>query len=435
MGCLEIIESVSSTKIKESLLQEFMEDPDFTQILQMTYDIRHTYGIKKIEYSPNKHSVKNWDIGTYGLLEGLTSRALSGNAATEAVVKELEQLSPSSSKLLYRVLQRDLLCGINATSINNAVSNTIYKPGYMRCSLPDQKYLDRFEWERGIYCQLKADGMFVNVNVSDAGCVLTSRRGHILPKNMCNILEKSLEKLSPNYQYHGELLVKHRSLNTVYTYNRKEGNGIINHLVKGTGKLPPEHWLSLDLWDMILSEEEDKRIYEERLEELSYLLEKKNNSLQKIETTIVRSYSEAEAWYKHWRSLGFEGAVIKNPKGLWKNGTSFDQLKVKPTKTCELIAIVMNPGKESGRNVDSFGSLLCVSECGNLAVNVAGFNDEERAEVSSNWSKYKEGVVSVKFTETIQDKRGVWSLSNPRFLEWRLEEKDTADTLVYIKKL
>jgi ATP-dependent DNA ligase len=48
-----------------------------------------------------------------------------------------------------------------------------------------------------------------------------------------------------------------------------------------------------------------------------------------VHTDVVKSLAEAYVIYRHYLSLGEEGAIAKNPDGAWKDTTSRDEVKLK----------------------------------------------------------------------------------------------------------
>jgi DNA ligase 1 len=434
-ACIRLLEEEPSTSNKLAFLVEFLEDPFFTMVIRAAYDCTKTYGVKKIPKHFPEESGVDWDAYTFRLLYALESREITGNIAHDKIIEELNRLNPASAELLARVLRKDLQCGINVKMINNAVPGTVMYFPYMRCSLPEQRLLDNFPWEQLVYCQVKANGMFVNVVTDKEGCSLYTRLGLEIPMENLHKLYSGINATFPaGYTVHGELRVTRAG----DLLDRQTGNGVLNHVISGSGELSSffQEEVILDVWDMVASD--DNRPYSERFEALaSYVCNPitSNDLINIIENVFVKSYEEAVIFYQRWRARGEEGAVIKNPNGIWRDGTSVDQIKVKPTKHCELRVISMLPGKTTGKNASTFGSLLCVSEDGELSAQVAGFTDEKRQEIYDNWDKWEVSIVCVKFTEVIKDKTGEWSLENPRFDSDRHTEKHEADTLEYIRKL
>lgn len=427
---LETIAGDPSTNCKVALLEEFLDDEDFRSVIRYAYDPRYTFGLREVDCDATGDA--DFNSETWTLLDLLGDRELTGHEAKNAVAEELARLNPESGTLFRRILKGNLEAGINAKLINKARPKTVFTIPYMRCSLPEPKYLNRFAWIGGVFCQLKADGMYVHTAIDNGYASFFTRAGiRIDSKEFNYIHAKMVDVGRHNYCYSGEMIVYRDD----QPLDRKVSNGIMNHIVQG-GHLDAGDVIHYVVWDSFINPQiaEEKRPYHQRFNQLMEDLDfGRDYIVRMIETHIVYSYEEAQEHYKRWRAMGLEGAVVKDSNGLWKNTTSQWQLKVKPTKECELRVIMMLEG--TGKNADTFGSLLCVSEDGYLSAQVAGFTDAMRKEIYQNFRQWQDSIITVKFTEMIQDKKGEWSLSNPRFKEHRGNEKTEADTLEYIQTL
>ena len=168
--------------------------------------------------------------------------------------------------------------------------------------------------------------------------------------------------------------------------------------------------------------------YQYRFERLLKLLYE-TKAILPIEYEIVYSLEEA---FKHKKKISkrkLEGTVLKDPYGMWKDHTSRHQVKIKVDFECELRVISLLPG--TGKNEDTFGSFLCISEDEALWVAVSGLDDEDRLKYFQNPPK----IISVLFNALIDSKVSEKaSLFLPRFNGERLD-KDRANTLEEIQKI
>ena len=132
---------------------------------------------------------------------------------------------------------------------------------------------------------------------------------------------------------------------------------------------------------------------------------------------------------------GGEGVVYKNSYAVFKDGTSKDQIKRKAEYECNMRILDLNKGK--GRNEDTFGSFLCVSECGDVSCGVSGLTDALRNEVYKRWrtkNSWEGKIISVKFKSLITTKQGSFSLYEPRYNGEQIDA-DAADDLDRIKEI
>ena len=94
------------------------------------------------------------------------------------------------------------------------------------------------------------------------------------------------------------------------------------------------------------------------------------------------------------------------------------------------------PGAPGTKTEATFGSLLCVSECGQLEVGVSGISDALRLSIFQNQYDWLESIVTVKANDIMNpDGEGddLHSLFLPRFVEAR-KDKNVADTLIQIRE-
>jgi len=420
---LETISGIESRNEKTRILASFLEDESFRKVVEHAYDPFMTFGILRMPSPHTSSGSRGFDEGTWALLDALAKREFTGNAARDAVRDELEGLDAGSRKLLKNILNKDLRAGFNVKLINKAEPGLIPAFPYMRCSLLKDVDVESFDWKKGVFSQEKADGMFINVNV-DKDATMHTRQGHMFPVGSLGIERSLRENLRHGYQYHGEILVK----KGVSVLDRKTGNGLLNSVMQG-GSLDG-HAVFLKLWDVVPLDAVRRKIeyvtpYAERFKELLKDVE----GLEDVDpapTAIVKSVEEAWEHFEEMTKQGYEGTILKDPHGTWRDGTSKFQVKMKKERECELRVIGYTEGK--GKNEDTFGSLFCVSEDGSLAVGVSGFTDEEREEIADNFDDWLDSVITVRYNEVIHDKNtGEHSLFLPRFVERRADRVEADD--------
>ncbi len=181
INSLNHIGTISSTNEKIKCLKT-LDCPEVRKILEYTYSPFKKYGITMKEPTsvmPSGSLVFNDDCWT--LLDKLVLRELTGNAAREALDNMVKALEPTSQGLLWKIISKDLRIGINSTTVNKVYPGLIPEFPYMRCSLPKAVKLNEWPWERGVYSQEKADGMYVNVLYGDNIFSIESRNGQSFP--------------------------------------------------------------------------------------------------------------------------------------------------------------------------------------------------------------------------------------------------------------
>lgn len=417
---------------------------DFFAGLRYALDNIDTFGVKKVPESHNRRGIGLPFSDFKILADKLIKRELTGGAALDAIDKAMSFATNDEWNGWYRlILIKDLKAGFSESTVNKAIKDThpqwvVPTTPYMRCSLPAKSNMEDWDWSVGIFSQTKADGMFANVNIREDGYVwVTSRGGTLFPAGSLGIEEDIAFVFRKGTQTHGELTIHIDGV----LQPREIGNGIFNSLLKG-GSLEANQKVVYDCWDQIpLSEAVPKGKYTveylARFGDLDVQIQNGyKTSIRLTETRIVYSMAEAVKHYKEHRARKLEGTILKTSKLIWKDGTSKDQVKMKEEIDVELKVIGFNPGK--GKNVGTFGSIQCQSECGLLEANFSGFEDDMRKAIWAdrlNWpGKIITGRSNSLLAPSKGKKNGLWSLFLPRFIEERMD-KTVADTLEQIQAI
>ena len=165
LNTIDFIGGETSKNLKIDYLAEFIaEDEEFERVLKAAYDPYVRYYLKTVEMQDGGIGIFSSE-GVWDLLDKLSKRLISGDAARDAVWKL--NLNRESVELFRRILQKDLKAGFDIKSINRSLKKAerplLPVVGYMRCSLPKAVKLEEWPWEEGVYSQIKADGTFCNI--------------------------------------------------------------------------------------------------------------------------------------------------------------------------------------------------------------------------------------------------------------------------------
>lgn len=439
---ISAIALVGSTLEKQRLLKELYDsDPALvTSVLLRAYDPHVTYGVRELPIYADlpDPGTRQFTNDTWSLLDRLSSRALSGNNARDAIRQELTCLDDQSQQLLVRILRKDMNAGLAVTTINKVSKGLIPSTPYMRCSLLDEEAVRSWPWADGVYVQTKADGMYVDVNQDDDTVWLNTRAGQVLPsESFATLIEECKHAFYATTQTHGELLVVGPDGKDL---SRKTGNGILNSVAQG-GAWPEGHYPRLLVWDQIPIEASVPKgrvdtTYRSRRVSLDVQIGLAHRTrpltvVGNIHGKRVYSLAEAFAFCREEIAKGEEGAIMKHPDMPWRDtgsGAEKMQVKLKVEARCEVRVKAMLPGKATGKNANLFGSLACESEDGAVEVNIPGFTDKKRKEIFDNWDKYDGSVIAIVFNDLIySESKKTFSLFLPRFDEER-PDKTVADT-------
>lgn len=428
---LALVRKTSSKNEKIDILTKYKDTPGLSEYLEMVYNPQTNYYIKKIPeatyiFGPNKNLP--WDEAI-PVLGKLRCRYLSGNEAKDAVSKLRGKLSQEADEMLCWALNRDVEAGIGIETINKVWDGLIFIPPYQRCSTESDGKHEKWDWSKKHYVQLKADGMFVNLILENGFTKYMTRNGNVLENQaLRQVSIEAYNTLPANSVTTGELLVCKKGEGLPLP--RTTGNGILNSLFHGE-ELDEKYLLQFVVWDNIpladWKKGEYKVPYSERWKKLVGCVA--DERIQTIETFVVESIQDAKDIALEWMKEEYEGAILKNADGVWKDHTSPSAVKIKSELDVDLIIKAMTAG--SGKNKAMFGSLTCESSDGKLVVDVSGFTDKERQHIKETFdTEWKGKVCTVKANQLLSPGKNnnKYSLFLPRFVEKR-EDKSEGDDI------
>ncbi len=438
---IERIASTSSKNDKVAALAEHRDDAELRRVLTYALLPGRTYGMAaRPDASGADASAIDldaprcaFDAQTWDILDALAERKLTGHAARNSVALEMQRLSEESAELLWRIIVTDLRAGFSSSTVNKAIPGLIPDPAYMRCSLPKSSNLAKFPWERGVFSQKKANGMFANLDVfADESVSLHLREGNKLPMEAFDDLAQTAQMLlEPGFQHHGELLVVENGR----ILPRQIGNGILTSVAKG-GSFGPGQSPLYEVWDRIpLSAAKPKgrhaETYKERMAALRALFESGTAHMRLIDTRIVYSMQEAIEHCVQVMAEGEEGTIVKSPDLRWLDGTSKDAVKLKVEACCDLRVKGILTGRPGTKVEGRPTALNMETACAKLRVDVTVKNEKLRAAIEANPGDYMERIFPVLFNEITcpSASNDLHSLYLPRLAEdtYRIDKNEPDD--------
>jgi ATP-dependent DNA ligase len=421
--------NTSSRLEKEAILKKHHANETLKRVLFLALDPYTQFYIRKIPgYTPN--FTERFAMPLSGALESLDkiiNRDVTGNAAIQHLKNILESVVADDAKVIERIIEKDLKCGVSEATVNKIFPNLIPTYPVMLASGFDEKIMNKMTYPA--YVQLKLDGMRFNAIVQNGKVDFRSRNGKSI--DLLGNLEQEFLALAGELPvvFDGELIVREKS---GVIMNRQKGNGILNKAVKGTISSSEAAQVEAVVWDIILLKDfkdgVSKMPYEMRFQMLEELEMPWRVSL--IENIEVASEDEAHHLFEEYFSKGEEGIILKDITKGWEDKRVKHQVKFKGELECDLLCVDWQEG--TGKNVGKLGALVLESSDKLVKVNVgSGFTDEQRDKYTMNNTVGK--IVAVKYNAKIQDKKtGEFSLFLPVFIELR-EDKDVADSLSSIK--
>jgi len=364
-------------------------------------------------------------------LYDLSSRQVTGNAAIEYLRMLLASLNEDDAKVLERIIDKSLDCGVQVSTANDVWPGLITEYPCMLCSPFEQKLVDKISFPA--YAQMKMDGMRFNAIVRDGKCEFRSRNGKEIL--LLGNLEQEFISLAGSVDcvFDGELLVM---LEGDHQFaDRQTGNGILNKANKGTISAKEAALVHATVWDLIpyvqFVDGYCGTPYSKRYSTLEAIVSKQKSSGKKIwnvTSTIVQSLEEAQEIFQGYLAEGYEGIILKDGNGVWEDKRAKHQIKFKGELECDLKIVAIEEG--TGKYAGMLGAIVCESSDGKIKVNVgSGFNDAHRKNLGK---EILDKIVAIKYNSRIKNKLGEESLFLPIFVEIR-DDKDIADSSKDIK--
>ena len=437
LDILNKLQATSSRLEKEAILRSEQDNELLQRVAHLALNPYIQFYIRKIpKYGTMSGQMDNRIELRVGLdmLDNLSARMITGNAAIEYLTTILTRLSAKDALVLERVIEKDLKCGCSEATINKIWPKLVPTYPVLLASPFEQKLIDQIQWPA--YVQTKMDGMRFNAIVRYGKSVeFRTRNGKYIDIPSAFISTAFL-KLDDEYKrdmvFDGELIAVDFMGKVL---DRKTGNGMINKAVKGTMVEEEADHVRAMVWDAIPFEDfEAKQCKLPYMNRLNGLLVGFDNFQQHgslkhlihlIDTVEVDNLQQAQKIFEQKLAAGEEGIILKTRDGLWEDKRSKGLIKFKGEFECDLKIVGWVEG--TGKNVGRLGALVCETDDGKLQCGLGtGYTDKDRDEIGQD---VVGKIVAVKYNAKIVDKKtGVYSLFLPVFVEIR-DDKTTADKL------
>lgn len=425
LNFLNQLAETSSTNDKLALLQANKDNNTVKTVFQLAYNPRVKFWIKKrppVDSSSNYYAL----IEALDMLEkNIANRKLTGNAAIEFVSNLLKNLNEGDQEVLYRVIERDLKCGVNVKLINKVWKNLIPEYPVLLCGKFNEKTEKNIKYPAIFQC--KMDSSRINLEFDGKFVSATTRNGSVLSISCFDNLQLPF---ADRCIIDGELMWRYPDGRVA---ERKVSNGYVTKAVRGTITPEEEKGLYVVVWDWIPYQDFEQEIckipYSQRLEVVESLRDfDTDGKLEVVETEIVNSREEVMEKYQRNLDRGEEGGILKSLDGIWEAKRSKYQLKLKAEDPADLLVVGYELGTPGTQFDGMLGALICQTSCGQLEVSVgSGFKHKrgERDKPESYIGKIIEVNYNCIISSRGSDKK---SLFLPIFKGIRYD-KNTANSL------
>lgn len=436
---MNLLETTSGRNDKIEILKDNASNSVLQDAIHRALSPYIQYNIRKIpKYTATGTKDVAWFISH---LDQFSERKVTGNAAIQLLTELLSSMDPDSAIVAERIIKKDLRCGVQESTVNKVWKGLIPTWPCLLGKPYNEKSAAKIIYPA--YSQLKADGMRANViyetdKRGNKSVTIRSRAGRLV--DLHGYLDDDFLELGDvggkSTVFDGELIVLEKD-GTVMA--RKKGNGILNKAIKGTISKEEASRVRMRMWDIIPHEEffnyYDGTPYSQRYENLANVVGARTNKVYSlVENRVVYSLADALLHFEEAIAAGEEGIMIKNTATVWEDKRSKDIIKMKAEEDCDLEVIGWNYGNVGTKNEHKMGSITCASSDRKVIVDVSGFSDKLRDEITDNFADWEGCIVTVLYNERIKSETrpDVDSLFLPRFQE-RREDKFEADHSSKIK--
>ncbi len=414
---------------KLAVLQKHRNSELLKSVFSAALDPYTTYFIKKIpEYKPSTKPTVTLEQAL-GRLSMYTTRTVTGQKAIDFLAATLNSMSADDAFVYERVIEKDLDCGVQESSVNKVWKDLIPTYPCLLAKGYDEDTIANIDFPA--YSQLKLDGM--RVNIFNDGGVITFRGRSGKALDLLGVLDKEILKILPSGKVlDGELILVESDGTHM---PRKKGNGILNKAIKGTISEKEARKVRAIVWDVIPIKDffnaKCKTPYTKRFEELKTIV--KGDYVSIVENRVVNNLDEAIEHFEETLRRGEEGTLLKNRNHIWEDKRSKHLIKMKAEKDADLVVVDWIEG--TGKYVGMLGAAVCQSSDGLVEVSIGGgWTDKQRKELTRQ--KLVGKILTVLYNERIKSKEKgrehIDSLFLPRVVEIR-EDKNVANSSKEIK--
>jgi DNA ligase-1 len=431
---IQKLESSNSRLHKESVIKEAfaaatvgsLNAEAFLYNCYLAYNPFFVYGVRQVDETVGLTNRPNPWHDFWALCDTLRTRALTGNAARDAIRLLSEEFdSDEWNRMCRRVILKDLRCGFSESTINKIVGKSKWAIPVFSCQLAVDSTKKPKNMTGIKRLEYKLDGVRMLAIVRRDSVELMSRNGKPLinfPQIEKEILELTKLKaflnqwLDDGFVLDGEVIGE--SFQQLMKQAQRKSDVETTDMIYNIFDVIPLVDFERGFWNM----RQRNRI--QILEQLRPRLE--NSKCLQISEGILVDLSMKEGnttlqeYFEEALKLGYEGIMIKNMEAPYQTKRTDAWMKLKPTSTFDLVVVGLEEG--TGKNEGRLGALVCEGEDDGklIRVNVgSGLTDEQRQQIWEDKETTIDMVVEVMADVVTQNQDGSYSLRFPRFVRFR----------------
>lgn len=407
-----------------------MADSLARDLITAALDPYQVFGVKQFDM-PTTFGVPGFaGINQFlDLLQALSSRSLTGDAARAAVTANLALYDERTATMLARVIDKDLRAGFSADSANKAwKANPI--PGDMgRTLVPTFEVMladkcdstDDFEKYVTFPCQgdWKYDGQRTICFVRKGQPVEYRARSGKLSEHLNGLFDEDLQNVRAIYGQ--DIVVDGEAFATNFTETinaKKSGNDEAkkNLRLRAFFLMPLSHWIA---------QKTDITMRQNRATLKGLLEDCQCDTVILSQGREVKDFQDMTEYCNHVIDVEKqEGLILKEWDAVYTWDRTYAWTKVKRFYDVDCKVVGFYKGKPKTKNANRLGGIKVWgrTEDGTIVESDvgSGFTDAQREEIWANQAKYLGATVVIKYQEVSKSKnKDVASLRFPTFEHFR----------------
>lgn len=412
MTILEILEKIKNTagSNEKRAILDGNKTALLEQIFSDTYDKSRNYYVKKYNVtSVGSLTIENNYDMFHNMLNNLTTRAITGNAAIEFVENTLSLYTKEDQDILCKILDRNLKIGIGMESFNKVSDSVIDKfEVALAYNLDKVKGVNPID---GTYfASTKLDGVrcIAIVNPVEQTVEFFSRQGKLF--TTLERLKSPLLTLLKNYKditvFDGELCIIDENGNENFS-------AAVQKVTKKDVIAEDIKYCIFDIMPLEVFNNDGGKIFSERYNEYInlYNANKEDDAVFKHIMPLLQERITTQDQFDKWtnwvKDNGWEGFMLRKDMP-YKSGRIKDLIKVKKFQDAEYIVEGIETGKasynEGGMKEYDIVSAIVISHKGNKVNVGSGLSKEQRIAWYNDPTQIIGKTVTVQYFEESTNK-------------------------------
>jgi DNA ligase-1 len=423
---LELLESNNSRLFKEQVLEENSKNELLKKVFVAVGDPYNNFYINKFKMPTAESNGRSDNDAVENFLDfivnTLSTRKITGNAAKDSVVSQFSKLTQLQQKWCQRIILKNLRCGVQEATINKTWPNAIV--GFsvqlaeslkthhdVKIGIIIDEVIDY-----PVRVEPKLDGLRCIIVKNDGNVTMFTRSGSVIETlpQIKNAIEKSDWD---NFVLDGEVMGSdwNESASVVMSYkSNKNDSNMFYHVFDA---------MAFDDW----RDQQCSLSLLNRISLAAELIEQTNcKKITDVFGETVNNEKELLQFYANCMSKGYEGIMIKKLHANYSFKRSDAVVKMKPVATYEGMIVGHYLGNRGSKREGLWGGFEVVMSNGIITRVGGGYTDKLKSEIGIDPNAWIGKIVEVEGQPDPMTKDGLTKDGKVRFPVF-LRERDLRD--------